>query len=74
MSWWVPGLGWAVLLSMSMIVFGNDVMFFMCGYRNPYMKGPKRQFFMHFFTTFLKIFGIFRGPREAALAADWITA
>ena len=36
-------------------------------YRNPYIKGPKRQFFLNFFT-------IFWAAREAALAADWITA
>ena len=36
-------------------------------YRNPYIKGPKRQFFLHFLTIFL-------AAREAALAADLITA
>ena len=35
--------------------------------RNPYIKGPKRQFFLHFLT-------IFCAAREAALAADLITA
>ena len=36
-------------------------------YRNPYIKGPKRQFFLDFFM-------IFWAAREAALAADLITA
>ena len=36
-------------------------------YRNPYIKGPKRQFFLNFFS-------IFWAAREAALAADLITA
>ena len=36
-------------------------------YRNPYIKGPKRQFFLNFLMIFL-------APGEAALAADLITA
>ena len=36
-----------------------------------YIKDQKRQFFHYFFTIF---FGIFWVPREAALAADLITA
>ena len=36
-----------------------------------YIKGPKRQFFLHIFTIF---FNDFLVPREAALAADLITA
>ena len=37
-------------------------------------KRSKRQFFLYFCTIFSRIFGICRGPREAALAADLITA
>ena len=36
-------------------------------YGDPYIKGPKKEFFLYFLT-------IFWAAREAALAADWITA
>ena len=39
--------------------------------RISYIKGTKRQFFLHFFHDFFEIFWV---PREAALAADLITA
>ena len=42
--------------------------------RDPTASTEKRQLFLHFFSIFSKIFGIFRGRRGAALAADLITA